>query len=172
MDLKGVFDCSLVIALLYSKMERCCWSMWVSQMHCMLTAHEECVCGHLTQSFGTCSSVKQGCSTPFLVMGQVMHDSVDGVEYGGFEAVIGGRLCGLQYASDSVSFRYRILLWRESQELSLHSVCTWHLQSMMWCAGTGTLKPPLTLNGFLLDVIDRFTHLGSCEQWWWYCLGS
>ena len=121
------------------------------------------------KSFPTRSGVRQGCP-PFLfnfVIDEIMIRTLEGLPKPGVHVITGENLADLEYADDIV------LLFEDVQEAQsvldkltrivpsfgmrfAPSKCKVMLQDV------ADLNTPLKLQGEILEVVERFTYLGSC----------
>ena len=127
--------------------------------------------GELSKSFLTRSGVRQGCPlSPFLfnfVIDEIMRQTLEGLQNPGVRVMAGEKLVDLEYADDIV------LLFEDVQDAQsvldkltrivpsfgmrfAPSKCKVMFQDVV------DLNTPLKLQGEILEVVERFTYLGSC----------
>ena len=129
------------------------------------------VYGELSKSFPTRSGVRQGCPlSPFLfnfVIDEIMKRALDGLQNPGVRIMTGENLVDLEYADDIVLLfeelhQAQSVLYKLTEVIPSFgmrfapSKCKVMLQDVL-CLNTS-----LTIQGETLEIVDRFTYLGSC----------
>ncbi|KER27332.1 LOW QUALITY PROTEIN: hypothetical protein T265_13817 [Opisthorchis viverrini] len=113
------------------------------------------VYGELSKSFRTQSGVRQGCPlSPFLfnfVVDEIMRRTLEGLQNPDVQIACEENLADREYADDIVRREGKgAVLWYAPTKFKVMLV---DLQS---------LNTPLTIQGEVLEVAERFTYLGSC----------
>jgi hypothetical protein len=129
------------------------------------------VYGQLSKSFPTTSGVRQGCPlSPFLfnfIIDAVMMRALQGLQNPGVRIIAGENLVDLEYADDIV-----LIFEKEGEAQALLDKLTEVIPSfgMTFAAAKckvmlqdlQALNTPLMIQGEALEVVERFTYLGSC----------
>jgi len=173
LDFKGAFDSVDRSVLLNTLVQQGMPLKFVNIIRSLYSQTRGCVrvYGELSKSFPSGSGVRQGCPlSPFLfnfVVDAVMKRTLEDLQNPGVQIMAGENLVDLDYADDIV------LLFEKEEEAQVvlnrlsgiipsfglrfaPSKCKVMLQDVQ------NLRAPLKIQGEALEIVDRFTYLGSC----------
>ena len=129
------------------------------------------VYGELSKSFRTQSGVRQGCPlSPFLfnfVIDEIMRRTLEGLQNPGVQIASDENLVDLEYADDIVLIfeeeeKAQVFLDELTKVIPSFGMHFAPTKCKVMLVDMQSLNTPLTIQGEALEVVERFTYLGSC----------
>jgi hypothetical protein len=129
------------------------------------------VYGELSKSFPTRSGVRQGCPlSPFLfnfVIDEIMKQTLEGLQNPGVQISTGEYFVDLEYADDIVLIfekveEAQVFIDELTRVIPSFGMRFAPAKCKVMLQDTQTPTAPLTIQGETLEVVERFTYLGSC----------
>jgi hypothetical protein len=173
LDFKGAFDSVDRSVLLNTLVQHGMPQKFVNIIRSLYSQTRGCVrvYGELSKSFSTNSGVRQGCPlSPFLfnfVIDEIMKRTLEGLQNPGVQIAAGENLVDLEYADDIVLIfekeeEAHRLLERLTKVIPSFGMCFAPAKCKVLLQDIQSLNMPLAIRGEALEVVERFTYLGSC----------
>ena len=173
LDLKAAFDSVDRSALMSTLVQQGMPVKFVNIIRALYsqTSGRVKVYGELSKSFPTTSGVRQGCPlSPFvfnMVIDAVMIRALEGLHNPGVHFINGENIVDLEYADDIVLLfeqqaESQAFLDRLAEVVKLFGMRFAPEKCKVLLQDVDALTSPLILQGEQLDIVERFTYLGSC----------